>query len=588
MIRTTGKIRLCFLGLLAAISSLLSAGQFVPPADGPVPFRRDRIPLNAETMDLLSKNLCALARQNKTMDAQGLRGAAQMLALALALNPENTNAHELVTKYKENRHTPAGNDEKNNNYQARIERLISWLETPQAGPDAQALAACLSDILLYTNSQSLAARNTVELGAWNGWIANVSAYRPKANDNGIVKPKEPEPIAKQPENSGILLEKATVLTTMWRSEDNGGSRTYLSVLAPLQMTASKEAPSEDVAFSIMISNHQDSESMDSLEKMLETLLIKQHGSLPPVGQIKITSGLLDQSLQLEKPQSISAAAAVLASSAITGQAPEAIIIGKIDANGAFTLPAQFWDRLQMLGKGTGQRLVLPSDASPYLLSILAMEKPEFFFDYEVLLAADFKQLLELSSKSPGEPLATATAKFREIRERVGTKNVRDFIDISSVKQRLAAVNQDLPAHLSANMLLTQATGKRPTSVSRKVLASEIRRALEPMAWIKTSKHFVFDSEDDPPPYPRELSEVGETYEICRPLVDRLERYTSKENMDLLTEARELVIAIRTLNKAPRSRSSNSWESINIVRSAHYDVVQRQTTLAAKLNRNAEE
>ena len=80
---------------------------------------------------------------------------------------------------------------------------------------------------------------------------------------------------------------------------------------------------------------------------------------------------------------------------------------------------RFWYQLQALGKGKGQRLVLPAEAAAYLPSILAMEKPEFFFDYEVLLASDFKQLLDLTAKKPKEPLASATAKFREIRERAG-------------------------------------------------------------------------------------------------------------------------------------------------------------------------
>ena len=46
-----------------------------------------------------------------------------------------------------------------------------------------------------------------------------------------------------------------------------------------------------------------------------------------------------------------------------------------------------------------------------------------------------------------------------------------------------AVMQDFPFHVSAKMLLIQASGNRPLLVARPVLAAEIRRALEPMAWL---------------------------------------------------------------------------------------------------------
>lgn len=587
MMRMTGKLRLCLAGMHAAMLGSISAGEFVPPAEGPVPFRRDRIPLNEGTMHSLSRDLRILARENKAMDAPGLRRAAQMLALSIALNPTNANARELVSEYKEGRHRSGENGEPKDHHQARIQRHVAWLETPQAGADGQALAACLKDILSLTDSSdAVPTRKPTELGAWTGWVADVSAFQTKAIED-TPKPKNPDPVVKQPTSTGILLESASVMTSMWQRVRQNDNETWISVLAPLHMKAKKEAPSEQVSFSITIGNHQDWQSSNTLGITLETLLRNHHGSLPPVGQIRITNVALEQSTKLGKPQSISAAAAVLASAAITGCVPEAIIIGKIDASGAFTLPSKFWDQLQTLGKGNGQRLVLPADASPYLSSVLAMEKPEFFLEYEVLLAADFKQLLELSAKSPKEPLATATAKFREIRERAATQDVRAFIGNIFVKQRLAAVLQDQPVHISAKMLLTQAAGNRPIWVSRKVLASEIRRALEPMVWIKNSELFIF-TEGDTPPAPREVPEVIRTYEICRPAIDRLERYTSGEDQDLLEKALDLVFAIRTLNKAARFRGSNNWEIISAVRTAHNDIVRLQDSLTAKLDQEAKE
>ncbi len=201
-----------------------------------------------------------------------------------------------------------------------------------------------------------------------------------------------------------------------------------------------------------------------------------------------------------------------------------------------------------------------------------MEKPEFFFDYEVLLAADFEQLLAFTAKKPEGTLASAAAKFREIRDRKGKLGLRLYIDNGFVKQRLAAVQQDLPAHVSAKMLLIQASGNRPAWVSRKVLAAELRRALESVPAIKTPQQLAIGSEH--------LANVGETYEECRTMVNALERYAAKGDRDLLDEARAVTIAIRSLDKATRSK--NDYDDSTAVQAARAELKRQYAALDRKL------
>ncbi|MGB6221703.1 hypothetical protein, partial [Haloferula sp.] len=78
----------CFLVLTFAIASLAQAA-FVPPNDGPVPFRRDKLPVDADTMTSLSKQLVLLTGTMDTSKAEETRRAAQILGLALALDPDN-------------------------------------------------------------------------------------------------------------------------------------------------------------------------------------------------------------------------------------------------------------------------------------------------------------------------------------------------------------------------------------------------------------------------------------------------------------------------------------------------------------------
>jgi hypothetical protein len=575
--RTKRKSWFSLVGLLAGMLTSLFAGEFAPPAEGPVAFRRDRLPLEVDAMAELSKQVEALARGLDSKNAVNRRGAAQMLALALALDPANAGARELISEYKEDRHEPVGKGGQLEISRARIWQSIAWLETPEAGSDGQALAACLKDVIIISDPKhpkAEALREGGERAAWAGWIPDISSYERKVivkND----KPKDPKPDSELPEKGGILLEKAEVQTLLWQTSGEAGSANWILAPAPLQMSAKrvKSGQDGDSMFSIMIGGSQDSGSFNRMENSLKALLRKQGWDLPQGGQIQITSKEFEKSLQAKRRQSISAAVAVLASAAITGREPEGIIIGRIDEAGAFKLPSRFWYQLQALGTGKGQRLVLPAEAADYTPSILALEKPEFFLEYEVLFASDFKQLLEMTAKAPEEPLASATSKFREIRERAGAQAVRTYIGNSFVKQRLAALQQSLPSHVSAKMLLVQASGNRPTWISRKVLAAELRRALEPMAWIAAMKDFSGES--------KELGNVGGTYESCRSMVDGLERYAEKGDRDLLSQSLEVVTAIRTLDRASRSRGE-TYIVMGVVKSAHANLIGLYTPLVATL------
>ena len=73
--------------MLAGLGVTLCAGEFVPPAEGPIAFRLDKIPLDKEVIEGLAKQLETLARGFKAEKAADRRGAAQMLALAMALDP---------------------------------------------------------------------------------------------------------------------------------------------------------------------------------------------------------------------------------------------------------------------------------------------------------------------------------------------------------------------------------------------------------------------------------------------------------------------------------------------------------------------
>ena len=88
------RMRWLAFALLAFVAVVRA--EFVPPAEGPVPFRRDKLPVDVDTMTALSRQVTVLAEAEAGETAEQRRAVAQMAALALALDPSNRQARDLV------------------------------------------------------------------------------------------------------------------------------------------------------------------------------------------------------------------------------------------------------------------------------------------------------------------------------------------------------------------------------------------------------------------------------------------------------------------------------------------------------------
>ena len=531
-------------GLLLGAATGLFAGNFAPPAEGPVAFRRDRVPLDAETMAGLSRHLVTLAEGLDFKSAVTRRAAAQLLALAAALDPANGKARELISAFEKDNRQPVADPAQIEASKAEVWQDLGWLETPEAGSQGQALAACLTDVMLISDPahpRAEALRAGGERGAWKGWIPELAAYETVV----VVKSKPPEETVVA--TPGILLAKAQVFTPLWKKVGQIESQKWVLSFAPLTMSAEMIPAGEDgpKPFSMRIGSAYQNNSLSQLSFPLLQLLKKQHGSLPANGRVTINSEALETSLLSNKRHSISAAVAVLASAAVSGREPDATIIGLTDETGAFKLPSGFWDQLQSLGPGNGGRLVLPAAAAPYLPSMLALERPGFFLEHEVLLASNFQELLEFSQKTPVANLEKPSAQFREIREKATSQAVGQYLANSFVRRRLAEIVLEAPFHYSAKMLALQGSGNRPAFIPRNVLAAELRRAIEPLAWIAKRNNFNFER--------AELNQLASIHETCRNEVDRLFRYTEKADRELLVHVQEMITALRPFERAVRTR-----------------------------------
>ncbi len=582
------KAEMRALGPLASVIAVcamsFAMAQFAPPADGPVAFRRDKLPLDAGVIAALSRNVESLARGLHAETPADRRGAAQMLALALALDPANASARKLVAAFQKGRHPPEQDAVRLEKSRARIWQCIAWLETPEAGSEGQSLAACLKDVMVVSDPKhpkAAAIRQSGERGAWAGWVPALAAYSAgdsvASSDTPSETGDEPEVAPKPPAN--VPLEKAVVGTVLWQLAGTGENAKWSLAPGNLEMTASiREADPESGGrgpFRLKIGSGEALPPLAQTATLITGLLQKEHGKPPPHLRIDINHRDLNAAVGAKRRVSISAASAVLASAAITGVEPGAIVIGTVDESGAFKLPSSFWEQIQALGPGTGRRLILPAEAATTLPSILALENPAFFMQFEVLLAHDFRELLLVSAKTPAEKIAAPLAMFREIRERMGQQEVRQYIGNSFIRQRLTAVIQECPNHFSSKMLLVQASGGRPTTVATTVLAAELRSALEPMRWLERNQEYDLA--------PEAVAQIGAAYDLCRSKLDGFQRYVEKSDQPLFDKAMEVTIAVRGVDRATRTRGG--YEAVTAAtRAARKNLTKAHQAFTAALEK----
>lgn len=541
-------------GLLAAVFVCMagpdvSAAPFVAPADGPVAFRRDRVPLDVETMAALSRQTETLARGFSPETPEERRGMAQMLALAVALDPENPSARQLLESRVAGEGAAAANPEELEKTKVRIRQLVAWLETPGAGADGRALAACLRDIMRFADPehpQAVAAGAGGEKGAWEGWVPGLSAYGEAAEDMESLAENREEQEGKPAVEVSPSLGEMVVTAPLWVIDPE----TKAGILAPVPLRIGRVSPEAGAdekpatRFSLSMEADRAGRPFREMLRGLEASLGQVHGGLP-AGVFVISTG--DGSPYLFSRNKLAAGGAVLvlANAAVTGKEPSAVVIGAVGEDGSFHVFPRFWDHLRALSSAEGCRLVVPEDAAEHLSAILALEEPGFFLRHEVFTAGSVRELLEIAGGEVPAGIAGASANFREIQEKAGAQPAGQYIANRFVRQRLGEISQAAPGHASARMLSVQAAGSRPVVLPRMILAAELRRALEPMDWLARQGGRVLAG--------GQADQIDPTYEECRAAIDALGRYVDTADRALFVKARDLSTSVRSLGRAYRVR-----------------------------------
>lgn len=551
-------------------------GPFVKPTDGPLPFRIDKLPIDTDSIKALSESLTTLPG-NVPLESPALRrAAAQSLALALALNPGNEKARNKLDSLASGNKLEKIPDPLQRKSRAYIWHLHAWLATAEAGKDGNLLANMIADSAAFLDPQHPNAENLrkTERGPWKGWVAPVTAFKEPA-----PAPKEPEitavepPVANPPTPAAPLkpLNKKfikTDLNTVLLGKTPGEPPI---TLRPIQITATPSA-SQQTAFTLMGGKQQ--QLQKNIAETVIGALKARKVEIPQNTTLTLTARERQVFGNARNHSSLSGPAFVLTHASLSGTPLNATLIGKVDGKGNVSIPDFFWRRLSTLATGKGGRLVIPPAPTEHLEALLAFENPEFFLKYEVLIASNAEQMLQFCAAKPPAGLDSILEKFDEIRRRAPDTSLGVYLANRFVRQRLEEIIAEAPYHASAQMLALQGSGARPRSPSRKILASEIWLALDPIHPL-ANRQFAAGNRNI-------RSKLEAAYDAARIRLNGLERYADLRDRDLIEKGRSLTSAVRKLTRAMGDR--DAFQRYEDVPAAHAELIAANTAFRQEFSR----
>jgi hypothetical protein len=535
--------------LMALIASTgLVLGEFVAPAEGPVPFRRDRLPIDTDAMRDLSREVFGLAGGIKPTAPKFQRDLAQVLALALALDPANRSARSLLNQLQDGGADTVGTAEGAQEARTKLREINSWLSDVEAGDDANSLAVCILDLILTPVEG--------QQGKWTGWIPDLASYQPKKKDPE-VKPTPPVAPEKPPvaEIKSTSLATAEVLLPVRKSTKDAAVR-----LVSLKMNGTTGNPGDGPALRLA---GDKGGKLTACDVPIHAALAQRLGTFPAGLNVDLSLPEGDSYDFAANGMAISGAAAVLLDAAVSGQAPaKTIVFATVGTKGALEVPPHFWTTLRSMPASPAVRLIVPKAASEYLASLLTLDGPAFFLSHEVLMAESVDEMCTLA-KGGETSFAEAAARFTEVQRAAAGKPIGVYLAKPEVVGRLEQIAGAMPSHASARLLALQGSGNRPRYLPRPILAQEIRTALEPLEYVKNTTL-----------YDLQAGQLEALHDQCRQALERLTSYIDIRDREMQKEAIATADNLRSLAKALKMNESTRYYDVTNRREDAYSLATK--------------
>ncbi|MCP5537168.1 MAG: hypothetical protein H7A51_13185 [Akkermansiaceae bacterium] len=569
------------------------AAAYIKPDDSKEIFKLEKIPLQVDSMRELSKHLVVIARREHDASPAEQRATAQLLALAIRLDPASQDARETNDALAGKKHLQPSGESSMNTAKARLRFFSRWLANPEAGQDANQLSAYITDATKTLKAET--AGNT-DLANWSGIVPDVDRYvssgklpRPPKDDRTANPDRsspdvgngghDPDDKPKPPKaGSDFHLKEQTVSAPFalqtkikYRDPKEPGKdlyRTnYFSRIATVRLQLSPCKPDDKDRLSIKeIANksHDDNSMHQNLGKLLYTLFVSRHSSLPHYrSKVTISNGSYRTSngLSLATPLALMFEASIRN----TPLREDIHVCALIDEKGRLSQPENFWEMLTALRESkAGGRLIVSPESAKLMIQVLVYDEPGFFTRWEVFSATNLDDALKVAAKHSESDLEKAEKIFDSIQNHARKTDVTKLAVNRVVRQRLAEIAELAPNHISAKILSLQGSGKRPMRLSEEALAHELIPIVQQMYRVLTDSISVDKISS---------STCKAAHEAARAKLDKIERLVDRSHDSLYKDALDMANDFRRLQTIARRAVDVKSNDYKKARALYYDMVR---------------
>jgi hypothetical protein len=580
-----------------AMASPANAARYVKPKDVVELFPLEKIPLQVHHMKELSRHLVIISRRGQDNSPVQLRATAQLLALAMSLDPTNQDAREINRTRAQGKQPESSPEADVLKSKARIQFFHRWLSHPDAGADANLLATLLTDSTKVLDPDTL--KNT-DIANWSGVLPPLRQYTstPPAKPPQLpgkqnnTKPKIPKPqiatarfhIAELSIQSAVELKNSR---KVWNSERKmlvrgRSSTSHKTTAVKVSLTPSgPDRKNHLTIYPIVRSQYFHQPSSDPIynriNNTLISLLTSRHSDLPTDNiRVTISDGEYTRS---NTPEALAAPVALMLEASLnnTPVRSDVHFCALIDNKGKLSAPKNLWLSLQTYrARASGGRLIVPTDAYELLSQQLVYGDPGFFTRWEIVSANTLDQALALATEHDKDPMAEASQQFESIRTAAEKTSITQLAVNNKVRSRLASILKLAPNHLSAKMLLLQGSGKRPMRFNQQALALVL------LPSVKKMHHFLNNERNAEYLRPSAFKKIHDELRAeIDPLLQKrlLDSSYNPLYQEVLAQVKELRLIEKALIRA--NKGEYSYSGRKKTRKRFLDLRRKSTTLLEK-------
>ncbi len=573
---------------LQACAFSLAIGSFITPpalADYQAPdlekplMGKGKLGLDADAMQSLSRSIVGLQGSEEGWTPKVQRRHAKIVALAHFLDPTSELVKKLNSELVKGAKLTSVDERRRIGSSNRVWQNIRWLSSKEAGESSNLLGAYLIDLMIeFDPEHPLAEKHDVD-GEFGRWKAVVPPLRdfgggeavadngdqketPKAPvvDEPAAKPDHPPAETKRVETAFPRHKGPVIIHGIGRLYDSQRKNTYPTVIEFAVEGYGKQDDQGDWEF--RFSPNPDDKANRVLEESKRALFRRYRRSGKARVGVKTKFVL---SPGTSTTEAIELPIVLGLEGMVNNQKPrkDLIAFGSVSDDLKITGANSWWSSVKALRAKEGSEgrvLLVPDNIADEFVNIVALNEPEFFIRYECFRVKNLDEAYALTFGDLPAGAAKAMDLFDDLQKVAATKSINTLASNRYVRAKLEEALKASPNFLSAEMLLIQGSGRRPSKISRATLARELRTIIYRVdSALKVGRDKIRDG-----------NRAMKVFDAAREEIDGLERHIDSSDREFYSEGIGVINYLRTIDREIRLSDNDNKSGDGTIRKAQAD------------------